>query len=106
MTAKAEFKKWYSACRACVRDQRNAGADGRFIADHKGVRFSAGYAEHMNGLTRANLYRSAYRSAYRFDNVMWHDALNDIMKTPVREIGKGWLRATLNEMPRYRLHTY
>lgn len=103
MTAKAEFKKWYSACRACVRDQRNAGADGRFIADHKGVRFSAGYVVWMNGLERADLYKA--RLSRRYDHVLWHDRFNDI-RAKWERMGLEWYRATLGEMASYRLHNY
>ena len=102
MTAKSEFKKWFSACRACVRDQRNAGADGMFFADYHGVRFSSGALS--TGLERADLYKN--HNVKRYDNVIWQDCLNDLMAKPARDFGKGWYRATLVEMRKIRLHTY
>jgi len=60
-SAKVEFKKWYSACRACVRDQRLARshrvgaacAEQMFWAEHKdAIVFRHGYAASPNGLAR------------------------------------------------------
>ena len=104
MTAKAEFKKWYSACRACVRDLKTHGAENRlFIADHKGVRFTANSVAWMNGLDIATLYKA--RNANRYDNALWNDRFNDI-RAKWERMGLDWYRVTLGEMRSYRLHNY
>lgn len=101
MTAKAEFKKWYSACRACVRDNRAAGNHGRFAADHKGLVFRHGYFGLPNGLERRNLNKGGARYA----NVVWHESFNDIVR-PREIFSPKWMRATIAEMRNLRLNPH
>ena len=99
--AKAEFKKWHSACRACVRDQRlarshksgSARAERMFWAEYKDrAVFRAGYQNSPNGISRIAGPMSAY-----WANRHWHAEFNRLRYAWAWR-GPAWYRATLASM--------
>lgn len=86
-TAKQEFRKWYSACRACVRDQKLAGQSVhaiRFHASSMGleVRLGGAWSDNNFGLERLD----PKRPCGKLDdpNAMWHGEFNHLMATRKR----------------------